>query len=176
MRIIKVIFAVMGVVVLTAFSSYAWTVVTKPQVETAITIKADAATVWEVLTDFDSYAEWNPFIIESAGEPVAGSTLRNTLRNGGTELQFEPTITVADEGKELRWLGRFLIPGIVDGEHYFLIEEVGPSQVRVVHGENFRGALVPFAGSALDVEDGFAAMNTALKTRAEDRARDAGSA
>lgn len=171
MRIIKVIIGVVGVVVLIAVGSYAWTAVTKPQIETSIIIDADGDAVWDVLTDFDRYSEWNPFIIESRGTAAVGTQLTNTLLNGTSEMTFTPTITVADAGRELRWLGQFPVPGIIDGEHYFLIESLGSGQVRFVHGEHFRGALVPFAGGALDVEDGFAAMNEALKQRVEARAQ-----
>lgn len=82
-------------------------------------------------------------------------------------MTFEPEVLVVDPGRELRWIGRFGVPGVVDGEHYFLIEQTGPSTVRFTQGEQFSGFLVPVAGSAIDVGDGFDAMNQALKERVE---------
>jgi hypothetical protein len=94
--------------------------------------------------------------------------LHNELRDskGGT-MTFEPKVLVADPGRELRWIGRLWIPGIVDGEHYFKIEPVGPGRVRLTQGERFSGALVPVAGGSLDMKDEFSAMNAAVKARAE---------
>ena len=72
-------------------------------------------------------------------------------------------------GEELRWRGRFLLPGIFDGEHYFRLEAAAPGVARLVHGERFSGLLVPLFKSSLDRETraGFEAMNAALKTRVE---------
>ncbi|MBB3037957.1 SRPBCC domain-containing protein [Hoyosella altamirensis] len=172
MKFAKYPLIALGVVLLAGIGSYAWTAITKPSIHTSVDINADPDAVWEILTDFDAYSEWNPFIIHSSGAAEVGAQLHNTLRNGETEMEFAPTIVVADPGSELRWIGQFLLPGIIKGEHYFLIEEISPGRVRFIQGEDFRGALVPFAGSALDVEDGFDAMNQALKKKAEEE-RDA---
>ena len=79
---------------------------------------------------------------------------------------------LGDPGRELRRLGRFLVPGLVDGEHAFIIEPLADNRVRFVHRETFRGLLVPlvFKSMAPDLEASFQAMNNALKERAEARA------
>lgn len=82
-------------------------------------------------------------------------------------MTFAPKVLVADPGRELRWIGRMWMPGIVDGEHYFRIEPAGDGRVRLTQGERFSGALVPVAGGLLDMRDEFAAMNAAVKVRAE---------
>ncbi|GIH78415.1 SRPBCC domain-containing protein [Planobispora longispora] len=146
---------------------YAWTRVNPRKVRTEIEIDASPEKVWQVLTDFAAYPQWNPFIVSAQGEPSVGATLTNRLAGNGGEMTFTPTVLAATPGRELRWLGRFVMPGVVDGEHYFLIEDLGGGRSRLIQGETFTGALVPFAGKALDVADGFAAMNAALKARAE---------
>ena len=37
-----------------------------------VDIQASAERVWEVLTDLPAYPEWNPFIVQAAGRPLAG--------------------------------------------------------------------------------------------------------
>jgi hypothetical protein len=39
-----------------------------------IEIQAAADQVWEVLTDFAAYHEWNPFIVQASSTPSLAST------------------------------------------------------------------------------------------------------
>ncbi len=159
-----------GVVVLlvvVALGSYGWTRLRPHEIRTEIEIEASPERIWAVLTDQRAYPEWNPFLVSSTGELREGGRLANEISNNGGTMKFEPRVLVVEPGRELRWIGNFVFPGLADGEHYFLIEPAGAGRSRFVQGERFTGALVPVAGSALDVEDGFKAMNAALKTRVE---------
>lgn len=91
-------------------------------------------------------------------------------------MTFRPKVLVAEPNTELRWLGRLLIPGLFDGEHYFRLSSLGSNRTRLVHGERFSGVLVPFAKSSLEsaTRAGFEAMNKALKARAEGKSPDWG--
>jgi hypothetical protein len=84
-------------------------------------------------------------------------------------MTFRPTVLVAEPSRELRRLGRVLLPGIFDGEHAFVIEpRSGGCQLR--HEETFRGLLVPAFGAMLgDTAPSFAKLNVALKQRVEAR-------
>jgi hypothetical protein len=133
--------------------------------------------VWAVLSDFGSYGEWNPGMDDVQGEARSGSrlTIRFTL-NGGRTRTMTPTVLVAEPGRELRWLGRFLMPWVFDGEHRFEIHETTPDSVTFVQGERFKGALVPFLRKLIEVDTAttFAKVNDALARRVvELRARDA---
>jgi hypothetical protein len=87
-------------------------------------------------------------------------------------MTFKPTVLAAEPDHELRWLGRFLIPGLFDGEHALHIEPLGESSTRFVHQERFTGLLVGAFKSTLDkTEIGFERMNSALEERAETIAR-----
>ncbi|GGS72248.1 hypothetical protein GCM10010156_33880 [Planobispora rosea] len=159
--------APVAVLLIVPAAAYLWTRINPRRIRTDIEIDASPEQVWRVLTDFAAYPQWNPFIVSAQGEPRAGATLTNRLAGNGGEMTFTPTVLAATPGRELRWIGRFVMPGVVDGEHYFLIEDLGGGRSRLVQGETFTGALVPFVGKTLDVADGFAAMNAALKARAE---------
>jgi hypothetical protein len=74
-----------------------------------------------------------------------------------------------EPGRELRWIGRVLIPGIFDGEHGFLLEPTAAGHTRFTQMERFSGVLVrPFSRTIDRTETGFRQMNEALKARAED--------
>ncbi|MBI4591057.1 MAG: SRPBCC domain-containing protein [Candidatus Rokubacteria bacterium] len=143
------------------------------QLRTVIDIHASADQVWRVLTDFSAYREWNPYIISISGELRRGARLKVRVQPpAGRSLTFRPTVLVADQKRELRWLGRLLFPGIFEGEHAFQITPLEKDQVRFVQHETFRGLLVPLLRRWLNGQTraGFVAMDRALKERAECRA------
>ncbi|MDN5204557.1 SRPBCC domain-containing protein [Fulvivirgaceae bacterium BMA10] len=139
-------------------------------IDTNILIHSTPDIVWGVLMDFNSYPEWNPFITSIEGEARKGATLKNTIRVNDKSAQvFKPTILELKPKKEFRWLGHLFVRGLFDGEHYFLIEQVGKTSVRLTHGEKFSGLL---AGTLMKIigentKNGFEAMNKALKKRVE---------
>ncbi len=144
------------------------TSVTQRTIQTEIIINASASKVWQVLIDFEAYPQWNPFIRQMTGTAKPGKQLTVQMHSGGRAMTFSPTVLAVQPERELRWLGRVFIPGIFDGEHSFVIEPLGGSQVRFVQGEKFNGLLVPFFGSLLDnTKRSFQEMNRALKVRAE---------
>ena len=51
----------------------------KKQLRTEIAIDAPPERVWAVLTDFERYGEWNPFVPSLQGELSGGSRLRVRL-------------------------------------------------------------------------------------------------
>jgi hypothetical protein len=140
--------------------------------QTDITIAASPAQVWATLTQFDQYAEWNPFIQKIAGPVGPGKKISVELHLAGQKPQvFQPRVTVHEPGRELRWLGHLFIPGLFDGEHYFQLEALPGGGTRFIHGEHFRGLL---AGLILrligrQTQEGFQRMNKALKARVEAR-------
>ncbi|MEU8911994.1 SRPBCC domain-containing protein [Streptomyces nigrescens] len=140
------------------------------EITTTIDIAAAPLEVWEALTDFRHYPEWNPFIREASGEARTGQTL--TLRMfpaQGRPMTFRPRVLIADPGIELRWLGRFLLPGVFDGEHRFVLSQKG-GVTRVTQSEQFSGLLIPLLGKTIDATtDNFRLLNEALKVRVEDR-------
>ena len=137
--------------------------------KTDIMINATAEKVWEALTDFNSFSDWNPFIQLISGDAEKGKRLEVRLQPPeGQGMTFRPTVLNAEPEKELRWIGRILIPGVFDGEHYFKIEPQTDGGVRFIQGEKFTGVMVPFFGGIIDnAVHGFEEMNRALKDLAE---------
>jgi hypothetical protein len=139
------------------------------RIETSIDIAAPPRRVWEILTDFRRMPQWNPFIRSISGPLTTGAQLSVEIVPPGRKgMRFEPTLLAVDPDRELRWLGRVLMRGVFDGEHYFRLEPNEAGGTRFVQGELFGGILVAFFGSALAAtEKGFGDMNAALKAQAE---------
>ena len=110
-------------------------------IKTEIVINASREKVWNILTDFDNYPKWNPFIIKIEGELVKGKKLTNTMLNGGKKFVFKPTILSVIPHQYFDWLGKLFIPGIFDGHHYFEIDELSSNQIKLTQGEHFWGIL-----------------------------------
>ncbi len=140
-----------------------------------IEIDAPPAAVWSVLADTDHYPDWNPFVQRLSGDLRPGARLEARVAPpGGRALTFKPTVLSAEPERELRWLGRFLLPGLLDGEHRFRLEPLPGGGTRFVQSERFSGILVRLVGSTLRrTELGFEQMNEALKRRVEARAASA---
>ena len=142
------------------------------ELRTEIEFEATTGEVWGVLSDLGAYPGWNPFLREIEGALGAGSKLRVRLQPEGERgITLRPTVLVAEPGRELRWLGHLLVPGIFDGEHRFEIEEAGPGRVRFTQSERFGGVLLPLMWKRLrdgGTAKGFLAMNEALARRVAD--------
>lgn len=140
------------------------------ELQTQIDIEAAPETVWNVLTDLETYSEWNPFIVESSGHVAVGERLTNRMQPpGGKAMTFKPSVTVVEPAATFEWLGRLGLPGVFDGRHRFELHPTASGGTRLVQTEEFDGVLVPLLRKSLDTKThaGFEAMNSALKARAE---------
>lgn len=137
---------------------------------TEIEIQASSERVWQILADLARFPQWNPFIRWANGQVKAGARLEARIQpSGASGMTFKPTVLKAEPNRELRWLGRFLLPGLFDGEHIFTIEDLGAHHVRFTQREIYTGWLVPIMAHGLDTDTrrGFEEMNQALKALAE---------
>ena len=140
------------------------------ELRTEIEIQASDKQVWQLLTDFASFPQWNPFIREAKGEAKVGARPVIHLQpSGASAMTFKPIVLKVEPNRELRWLGRLLMPGLFDGAHTFTIETLDANRVRFTQAEVFTGLLVPLFARSLDTDTrrGFEEMNQALKSRAE---------
>ena len=139
-------------------------------IETSTEIDAPAVRVSEVFSDFERYPDWNPFVASLEGRVEVGEQIEARLTPpGGKGMTFKPEVLAYDAERELRWLGRLLIPGLFDGEHQFLLEPIEGAGTRLIQRESFRGILVPLILKMVgeSTRRGFEAMNAALKLRVE---------
>lgn len=135
------------------------------QIKTSILIHSTPEKVWEILTDFENYPNWNPFIRSLKGEIKVGQHFNVEI----TDMKFKPKLLVFEANKELRWIGKLLFKGVFDGEHSFCIEDHKDGTLTFKHEEIFNGLLVGLFAKKLDTEtkEGFEMMNQKLKELAE---------
>jgi len=140
------------------------------EIKTEILIHATPEKVWSILTNFDNYPNWNPFIKSINGEVKVGNKITARIEppeaNGMT---FKSRILTFETKKELSWLGHLIIPGLFDGNHKFELIDNGNGTTTFIQSEKFKGILVPLLKKQLDnnTKRGFVEMNKKLKELAE---------
>jgi hypothetical protein len=140
------------------------------EIKTEILINATPEKVWAILTNFDNYPNWNPFIKSIKGEVKVGKKITARIEPPNVKgMTFKPRILVFHPNKELRWLGHLLFAGLFDGEHKFELIDNGNGTTTFIQSEKFKGILVPFFKKQLDnnTKKGFEVMNIKLKELAE---------
>jgi hypothetical protein len=137
---------------------------------TTLAVDAPAEKVWEVLTDFDRYPEWNPSLPSIKGEPRLGSTVALTLvMPGRPSVKVKANLTEVVPGRRLVWDGNLGADRLFAGHREFLIDPQPDGTVLFTHVEDVSGLLFPlfrvFMGGAIRRHHD--RLNAAIKERAE---------
>lgn len=141
----------------------------RKDIRTEIEINASAEKVWQILSDFENFPNWNPFVVKVLGTPKVDEILKIEVQlPESMKLKFTPLVLKAEPNKELRWVGTMPL-GAFRGEHFYQIETLDENKVRFVHGEHFKGWFVGVIWRMVgnQTETGYRLMNEALKKEAE---------
>ena len=91
------------------------------RVRTVIQITASAEHVWEVLTDFDSWPEWNAADPGFSGSLKEGARVELTSATPtGKTQNLKIKLTAVDPGRQLTWESGF--PLLFKARHTFRIQ------------------------------------------------------
>jgi hypothetical protein len=145
-------------------------------ISTTVDIDAPSNLVWDVLTDFAAYRDWNPSMEIEGTAQVGTKLIVHMGASGGHGMSFKPTVLAASPGQELRWLGKVGFSRIADGEHYFVLTPNANGSTCLTHGERYSGMLVALIRPFMKKEksqNGYEDFNRVFKRRVES-VRDAG--
>ena len=137
---------------------------------TTFPISASADMVWDVLTDFSRYPEWNPSLPSISGELRSGGTVSMTLAMPGRpSAKVKARLNDVEAGRRLTWQGNVGADWLFAGARQFLIDPQPDGTVLFTHIEDVSGALFPVfravMGSA--IQGHHDALNVALRERCE---------
>lgn len=145
-----------------------------PILDTTFEIDAPVATVWEALTDFPRYGEWNLALPSLTGEARVGSTLTAALALGPTAkpMNVQADVLALDPDRRFSWRGNLGADALFTGLREFTLESLGPTTTRVRHLESLTGLIAPvfYAVKRKGVDWHHHELNASLKRRAEDLA------
>ena len=130
---------------------------------TEITIPAPPEQVWAALRDLASYPRWNPVLSLSpwgADEPRVGARAWLKIKLIAVPM-LVPVVFESTSIERLCWSGGPW--GLMRGEHYFELRAV-EGGTELVHGENFRGLLVPLLWPLMEpvLEELYTSINDGL--------------
>lgn len=144
----------------------------KPQVSASIEIDAAPEQVWEILTDFDRYAEWNSFNVSMATTFEVGAAVRMEVALVGERTQMQTEyITTLEPGTKVCWSMNQPPAWLLGATRCQFLEPLVGGRTRYTSDDLITGILAPLVmrvyGRAM--QRGFEAVCSDLKRRAEDR-------
>ncbi|GAA1015658.1 hypothetical protein GCM10009551_103810 [Nocardiopsis tropica] len=137
-------------------------------------IAAPAALVWQALTDFDSYGEWNPFAVSARCDLRPGGvvSMRVALFPGRVMTQNEIVVSV-QEGRGFSYRMKPAPAGLLRSIRDQRIDDLGDGRSRYTSHFQLDGPLSPVVGALLgpSLRRGFDGNVDGLVGRAEQLAR-----
>ncbi|HFK5505346.1 SRPBCC domain-containing protein [Elizabethkingia anophelis] len=145
-----------------------YTVMAK-EIKTEIVIQAAPEKIWKILTDFENYPQWNPFIVSVTGDVENGNKIVVSIKPPDRKVMiFKPIILNRINNKELSWQGKLLFKGLFDGKHKFELIDNGDGTTTFIQSEKFSGIFV-WLFNPRNTKKGFNEMNQKLKELAESK-------
>ena len=132
-------------------------------------INAPPEKVWEVISDLDSYGEWNPFVLECRSTLKPGDPLRMKVKLGSGVRQEQERVASYNEGVGFSYRMEPPPLGALASYRSHKIVPLGEGRSRYISHFELNGWLSPvvkaFVGSKLQA--GFDGMSHGIKDRAE---------
>jgi len=111
-------------------------------VYTEIFIEAAPEEVWAVITDAQSYRDWNSVIVEARGNYELGAKIENLVREkDGSEAWIKSKVEIYDRPRHLNQFGGYL--GVITFDHHYILEPVDGG-TKVIQREDYTGLYVHF--------------------------------
>lgn len=128
-------------------------------------INADPQTVWNLLTDAESYADWNPAVIQIKGPITVGNKVE-LVSIVNPKRTFKLNVTEMDAPNKMVWSDGMPL-GLFKGERTYLLEgQDGGTEFSMT--EEYTGLLAPLITKSIpDMTDSFTQFADGLKQGAE---------
>ena len=127
---------------------------------TEIFIEASPEEVWAVITDAESYSDWNNVIVQAQGSYAQGATIKNLVaEKDGKTNWINSKVEIYDQPRHLNQFGGYL--GVITFDHHYILEAV-EGGTRVVQREDYTGLYVHFWDHEW-LEPGYSRVNEGLR-------------
>jgi len=140
------------------------------ELRTEIEISAPIDKVWQILTNFDHWEDWNPMVNQMSGQATVGTRLNITMRGPDAKdaMKYQATVLEASSPLRFRWRATMISSLLFTNDRVFELKEKD-GRTLLVNQEEFSGLMVPlFWGKMkLFVVPMLEKMNQALKNKLE---------
>jgi hypothetical protein len=135
-----------------------------------IQISAPINQVWQVLTDFDHWKDWNPMVNQASGSASVRSKLNITMRGPDSKdaMKYQPTVLEVNPPKRFRWRATMISGLLFTNDRVFELKEKHGG-TELINKEEFSGLMVPLFWNKMNqfVVPMLEKMNKALKDKME---------
>lgn len=142
----------------------------QPVVRADLVVRPPRQKLWEILTDFAAYPDWNPLVREVRGEAVSGRSLNISLAGFGPRGEsLWPHVLASRRPRELRFLLRLLPLGFLNADWRVVLVREHQGGTRLCQRIRFSGWLARWLAPRLvrTLQPAVEAMNEALRKRVE---------
>lgn len=138
-------------------------------IRTEVAVGAPAAIAWDVISDLDGWARWNPVMRGKGNFELGARPLITIAPPGAKPIEFRPLVVEFDEGEALSWRRRLFIPGVFDSQFTLRVHKNGSAGSRFEQVGEFSGLLAGtlFSRNAKAFNLAFQTMGRSLKREAE---------
>ena len=139
------------------------------ELRTEIQLSAPIDKVWQVITDFDHWTDWNPTVKAASGNASVGSKLSITIDGKGSrDASYQPIVLESNAPKSFRWRATMMASFVFKNDRIFDLKEKDGG-TELIHTEEYSGLMVAMMWTKLRefalpcLEE----MNKALKVKLE---------
>ena len=140
-----------------------------PTCNHTIQINASIQRVWQVLTDFEDYPNWNPLIGSIRGEVKENQWVMAYFTP--LKLYVPVKIEAYQAHQTIVWKARLPHAYLMQGKHYYKLRPINEQLTELEHGEIFSGLLSKLFPAFLlsKIQDAYQYHNQKLKVIAENK-------
>ena len=135
-----------------------------------VLINAPAETVWEVLTDFAKYPDWNPFTVRAESSLEIGAPVDLYIPRGKSMMKQSFVLEVFDPPREIAWrLPKMLHKSVFNAYRTQKVVPVDAERCTYQTSDTFDGWIAGklYSSQGDWVRRNFNKLATALKERCE---------
>jgi hypothetical protein len=139
-------------------------------IDATLEIDASAERVWQVITDFPRYGEWNPFLAACSSTLKPGDPIDLQVRLSDSEPRAQREwILSHTPGREFSYGMKPAPLGALRSRRSHTVTSLGPDRCRYDSHFELAGWLQPLVRGLFGarLEQGFAGMTAGIKSRAE---------
>ena len=134
-----------------------------------ILIKAPAGFVWDVLTDVETYGDWNPFTPRARTDFSIGSPAHLRVRMGPCRMPITETVCAFERPRLIAWTKTFGATWLLVAVREQHLEPRGEGACEYHNTDRLRGVLAPLVGRCFGgyMQRGFTDVGEGLRRYAE---------